>query len=103
MNKWHGVIGFAETTETVSGVWQESITEYEYYGDVLSNRFGYQTSGVNDDVTISNRISIMADPFAYANAGSMKYVTFVGAKWKVNSIEYQYPRLILDIGGVYNG
>ena len=57
---------------------------------------------VNDDINISNEISIIADPFAYQNFHAMRYVEFMGAKWKISSVEVQYPRLILTVGGVYN-
>lgn len=104
MAKFFGVIGFAETVETKPGVWKEQITEREYYGDVLQNTRRLQTSGqVNDNIDISNRISILADPFAYQNFHSMRYIAFMGANWKVSSVDIQYPRLILTIGGLYNG
>ena len=103
MNKWYGVIGYAETVETNPGVWSEEITERNYYGDVTRNTRQLQGSGqVNDNVNVSNEISIVADPYAYENFHFMRYIEFMGAKWKVTNVEVQYPRLILTIGGVYN-
>ena len=90
--------------ETVPGVWTEKITEREYFGDVIRNSRRLQNSGnLNDDVTISNEISILSDPYAINNFHSMRYVEFMGAKWKVSDIEVQYPRLLLTLGGLYNG
>ena len=104
MAKWYGKIGYAETVEIRPGVFKEQITEREYFGDVLYNNRRLQTSDqVNDDINISNRISILADPFANENFHSMRYLSFMGANWKVSSIEVAYPRLILTLGGVYNG
>jgi hypothetical protein len=104
MAKWFGKIGYADTVETDPGIWVEKITEREYYGDVTRNIRNLQTSGsVNDDVNISNNISIVADPFAYQNFHSMRYIEFMGALWKVSNVEVQHPRLILSVGGVYNG
>jgi hypothetical protein len=104
MAKFYGKIGYSTTEETAPGVWEESVTERSYYGDLIRNTRRYQsTDQVNDDVNISNEISILADPYAYENFHSMKYVEFMGAKWKVTSVEVQYPRLILSVGGVYNG
>ena len=75
-----------------------------YYGELIRNTRKLQsTEYLNDDINISNEISILADPFAYANFHSMRYVDFMGAKWKIISVEVQYPRLILTVGGVYNG
>ena len=104
MAKFYGKIGYAVTTETEPGVWVEQITERSYYGDVIRNVRKLQTSDqVNDDINISNEISIVADPFAYQNFHSMLYVEYMGTRWKVQSIEVSYPRLILSVGGVYNG
>lgn len=104
MAKWYGKIGYAETVETAPGVWSESITEREYFGELIRNIRRLQTGDkLNDDINISNEISIIADPFANENFHSMRYVEFMGAKWKITNVEVQYPRLILTVGGVYNG
>ena len=89
--------------DTNPGVWSEEITEREYFGDLIRNVRRLQTSDkLNDDINISNEISIVADPFAYQNFHSMRYIEFMGSKWKISNVEVQYPRLILTVGGVYN-
>lgn len=104
MAKWCGVIGFAEVREKAPGVWVEEIVERTYCGDMIKNIRRLQTtSQLNDDVTISNSISIVADPYANENFHSMRYAEFMGTKWKVSSADVEYPRLILALGGVYNG
>ena len=104
MNKFYGKIGYAISEETVQGVWVERIVERSYYGDVIRNIRRLQSSeNLNDDINVSNEISIVADAFANQNFHSMRYVEYMGTKWKVSSIEVKYPRLILSIGGVYNG
>ena len=104
MAKWFGAIGFAETVETSPGVWQEQITEVNYYGDVMRNSRNLQTTDqLNDNVNIANQISIVADPFANQHFHNMRYAAYMGAKWKVTTVEVQRPRLILTIGGLYNG
>ena len=103
MAKFCGVIGYAVTKETEPGIWEEQIVEVEYFGDVIRNTRRINAPGkVNDDISISNQISIIADPFANNNFHAMKYVVFMGAKWKVSEVTVEYPRLILSIGGVYN-
>lgn len=104
MSKWFGKIGFeTETTEVTPGVWGPSITEREYYGDLLRLNRRLQTSDkVNDDLTFSNQLSIVADPYATENFAMIRYATFGNSKWKVTSVEVQYPRLVLEFGGVYN-
>lgn len=104
MAKWFGKIGFAEQVETTPGVWEDKITPREYYGDVYRNSRRLQSADqLNDNLNISNEISIVADPYANDNFHKIRYVEFMGAKWKVNNAEVRYPRLILNIGGVYNG
>lgn len=104
MAKFYGEIGFAKQVETSPGVWEETIVARNYYGDLIRNiRRLQSTDQVNDNIDVSNQLSIIADPYANENFYSMRYVKFMGAKWKVTSVEVQYPRLILQLGGVYNG
>lgn len=104
MAKFFGAIGYAETVETVPGVWTEQIIQRNYYGDIIRNiRRLESSSQVNDSINISNEISILADPYANENFHAMRYVEYMGTKWKITSVEVRYPRLILTVGGVYNG
>lgn len=104
MSKWFGTIGYAMSNQTAPGVWTDGITEKSYYGDMTSDRYKRQnSSGINDDLILSNVISILADPFAEKNYSHMAYVEIMGTKWKISNVEIQYPRLILTIGGVWNG
>lgn len=104
MGRFFGKIGFVRTVETTPGVWTESIDEREYYGDVIKNtRKWVRGEGLNDDIDISNSISIVADSFARDNFSNMRYVEWMHTKWKINSMEEEYPRIILSLGGVWNG
>lgn len=104
MAKFYGVIGYIKPVEVEPGVWEEQCVERSYYGDLIRNTSGFQSSGgVNDNINIANNISVVADPYANENFHYMRYVEFMGAKWKISNAEVQYPRIILTIGGVYNG
>ena len=104
MAKWYGEIGFAETVETKPGVWVEQITKRNYYGDVTRESRRLQAADkLNDNVNISNQISIISDPYANENFHSMRYAFYMGTRWKITDIEVQYPRLNLTLGGVWNG
>ena len=103
MGKWFGKVGYAVTEETEPGLWEEVITEREYYGDAFNERWKRQRGDVNDDITVSQTISIVADPFAYKHCSNIIYVEYMGDKWKVSDVEPAYPRLKLIMGGVYNG
>ena len=94
MAKWFGKIGYAETVETAPGVWKEQITVRDYYGDLTRNTRRLQSADkVNDDLNISNELSIVSDPYAIKNFHSMRYAEFMGAKWKISDVEVLYPRL----------
>lgn len=104
MSKWYGKIGYAISAETEPGIWENTIVERKYFGDMISDRRKRQNSGeVNDNINLANVISIIADPFAYQNCSNMAYVEIMGSKWKITDIEVQSPRLLLTVGGVYNG
>ena len=104
MAKWYGEIGFAETVETKPGVWVEQITKRNYYGDVTRDSRRRQTAEkLDDNINISNQISIISDPYANENFHSMRYAFYMGTRWKITDIEVQYPRLNLTLGGVWNG
>lgn len=104
MAKFYGSIGFAKQVETAPSVRVEQITERSYYGDLVRNTRRLESSGtVNDDINIANQISIISDPYANQNFHEMRYVMFNGTKWKITNVEVQYPRLVLTIGGEFNG
>lgn len=104
MGKFYGMIGYGITKETVPGVWVDTVIEKEAYGDILKNSRQMDSSDkVNSDISINNRISIVADPYIQENFQFIKYVKFLGISWRVSSVEVEYPRLILTLGGVYNG
>ena len=103
MAKFYGEIGYVDTVENSTGVWKEQVTERVYSGDILRITSKMQSGeNLNDNLTIDNKISIIADPFAYTKFYSMRYIRWMGALWKITSVEVQRPRLILSIGGVYN-
>ena len=105
MNKYYGNVGYAEMVETAPGVWVEDIVERPYYGDILRNFRRLEGSQeINDEVNVSNEISIVSDPYAYEHYHKIRYVILHGIKWKVTSVDASgYPRLVLSVGGEYHG
>lgn len=104
--KYYGNIGFwEEDIETGRpSVYRSKIIEKLYTGDIIENRQRFnETQRQNDDLVINNRISIIADLYMNQHMGSIKYATFMGTKWKVKSIDIKYPRVVLELGEVYNG
>lgn len=103
--KYCGKIGFEITEDKGDGIWEPEVIERTYYGDVMdySSRFQSTQNGTNEDIVVNNKISILADPFLYENFTNIRYADFMGSKLKVTNATVQRPRLILSLGGVYNG
>lgn len=104
MARYCGKIGFSISKETAPGVYEDDMTERTYYGDVVRDlRKENRTDKVVRDVTISNSFSIVADPFAFENFQFIKYLKYMGIAWNVESVEVQYPRLLISVGGIWHG
>jgi len=105
--KWYGKVGFIETVERDDrpGVWVKQATEREYVGDLIRNtsKWSHNDNGTNDDININNQISVLSDPYLFNSIHSIRYIEFRGTFWDVTGIDVQYPRLIISLGGVYNG
>ena len=106
MAKFYGEIGYADTAEVdETGVYRaEPVVKRMYYGDVTKNARRWEKGeGLNDDLTVGNTISIVADAYANDHFFAIRYVTWMGVRWKVTNVDVQPPRLVLSLGGVYNG
>ena len=102
--KFYGIVAYAITEEVIPGKWKERIVEKHYRGDITRVSRRLQSADkVNDDIRINNEIRILADAFAYQNFQNIRYVVWMGTKWKVESVTVDRPRLVLEIGGEYNG
>ena len=104
MAKWYGKVGYILTEETAPGVWTDEYIEREYFGDMTRNHKRWDNAQqVNENITLQNVISIVSDPYALQNFQYIRYAEVMGSFWKVTAVDVQYPRLILSVGGVYNG
>lgn len=104
MAKFYGRIGFVTMVETAPDIWESVETPKEYFGDLIRDQRRWMNGeSVNENLDISNEVSILLDDFIQKNLGAIKWVEVMGQKWKVNSISLEYPRLRLTLGGVYNG
>lgn len=104
MAKFFGVVGYAQSVEVRPGVWKDVITEREYYGDeVRPTRRLDEVEKVNFDISTNTSLSIMADAYANEHFFAIRYVKWVGVRWTVTSVDPMRPRLLLRLGGVYNG
>lgn len=104
MARFSGLVGYGETIETALDVYADHIIERRYYGDVVRNtRTSQQGEYLNNDISVSNSISIVADAYARDHFFAIRFVVWAGKPWHVTDVDVQAPRLILRLGGVYNG
>lgn len=106
MAKWFGKVGYVITHEpdADNDIWREESVDKNHYGDILRNERRYeQGESVNDDLKLNQRLSILADGFACEHYGAIRWAEIDGVRWKVTSVEFLRPRLILTLGGVWNG
>ena len=101
--RYSGEIGYFETVETKPGLFEETIVFKPAKGDVLRNiKRDSSSSTVNEKIAVNNSISIVADPYAREHFFNIACAKWQGALWKVSSVDVQYPRLVLELGGPYN-
>ena len=104
MAKFYGEVGYIITTETSPGIFSEDLVKKYYYGDEIKHTVRVQSSDkINDDLIPSSQVSIIADPYANNNYLNIRYVMLHGVRWKITNVDIQRPRIILTLGGVYNG
>lgn len=104
MAKFYGRIGYGENVEVSPGVWADQIVERSYYGDIIRNtRKSTEGENLNNDLSVGNSISIVADAYANDHFFAIRYIEWAGVLWTVDNVEVQSPRLILRLGEVYNG
>jgi hypothetical protein len=106
--RFSGAVGYATSTESAPGVWKEIITERTYYGDVIRNTRRLEPPSLvpperNSNIALEHSIAIVADAEAYEKYLQMRYVTWDGIKWTIISVEVRRPRLILTVGGQWDG
>lgn len=103
MAKYYGKVGFVKSVETSDGIWEEVPTERSYYGDILKNRITTQNPGsVNPNMSIATEISLISDAYANENFDVIRYIVYLGKKWNVTSVDPEYPRIRVMLGGLYN-
>lgn len=106
--RFSGVVGYAVSTETSPGVWTDVMTEKPYFGDVVTNSRRLEAPSMvppvaNPGIALSNSFSIVADAEAYENTLNMRYVIWDSVYWQITDVAVQRPRLILTVGGQWNG
>lgn len=104
MARFSGLVGYVDQEETVPGVWTPVEKSRKMKGDVIRQSATNTSSGnYNDDVSLNHRISLIGDAYAFGNYFNIKWVEMDGIRWKASSIEVERPRIIISLGGVWNG
>lgn len=104
MARFYGKVGFGQVVDQGNGVY-EPVVEYRlYYGDVLRNyRSTENDDKVNSDIRLNHVVSVVSDEYANENTSAIRYAEFGGGLWEVTQVEVRSPRLLLTLGGKYNG
>ena len=106
--KYTGKIGFAVMKNEGEGIYTEEIEEKVYYGDLLSSRWNNENNQNSPLVVncffviLNNSISVICDKYLSENISVIRYITYKNSKWCITGIEIQPPRIIINIGGIYN-
>jgi hypothetical protein len=104
MARFYGKVGFGQTQNQGNGVWTPVVLYRMYSGDVVRNsRMTQPDQKVNSDLVVSNSISIVSDAHANEHFSAIRYVEWAGTLWEVAAVEVESPRLLLRLGGKYNG
>lgn len=104
MAKFSGLVGYITQSEISPGVWSSVENSIMMKGDVIRQSSNTQNDDkVNSDITLSHRVSLIGDAYSFGNYYNIKWVDIRGAKWEVESVEIQRPRLIVTLGGIWNG
>ena len=105
MARFHDMVGFLiPVDDQRTGLSTNRVVERPYYGKILEHTRRWESSDhVNDDLNISNQISITANDYAFKHMSAIAYVRFMGGYWKVSSIRIKGPEIVLTLGGVWNG
>lgn len=104
MARFYGIVGYSIPEETEPGIFKDQIVEHNHFGTITQHsRRWVNAEGINDNLALSNQIRILADDYAYQHCSAIKYVYWMGAYWKVESIKVEMPRIVLTLGGVWNG
>ena len=104
MARFSGLVGYVPQQETTPGVWTPVENPRKMKGDIIRQSSTNASSGnLNDDVTLNHRISLIGDAYAFDNYFNIKWIKIDTMKWKVVNIEIERPRIIISLGGVWNG
>ena len=98
-------VSYCMSIEIEPGVWDDHVKAVSYPADItrLNSRWSANTDSTNDNISLNSQISFVADAFANQHFALIKHVNAYGAEWQVTNVEVQHPRIILTLGGVYNG
>lgn len=104
MARYSGLVGYAEQVETSPGVWKNREQSRMMKGDIIRQNANFSDNGkVNSDVTFNHRVSLIGDAYAFGNYFNMKWIVVEGRKLEITSVEVHRPRIIVGLGGLWNG
>lgn len=107
--RFYGNVVYVEQVEREDrpGVMVDKPTVRTVKGNVKKNFYRWKNNpnqSTLDAENVSHIIEIVADPYAINHFGSMRYIEWLGQKWKIESVDASsLPQLTIYVGGLYNG
>lgn len=103
MARFYGRVGYASQVQTRPGVWQETVEERTYKGDLVRTTTRWDSEKeVNNSPILGHKISIVGDSKALKDYSDIRYVLLNDVKWSVTRVDVIRPRIELTLGDKYN-
>lgn len=104
MTKYAGLVGYVVQEQTAPSVWTPVETPKRMKGDIIRQSASTQNDDkVNSDITLNHRVSLIGDAYAFSSYFNIRWIEIDGHKWEVTNVEVQRPRIIVSLGGPWNG
>jgi len=102
--RYSGVLGIAQQTEVRPGIWEETVTEVPVLGTVRQRTEVLESADrILPGLGTNTSISVPARGVGPQDNSSIRYITYKGIPWQIQSIVDEPPRIVIYIGEKYNG
>jgi len=96
-------VGFQHFRETAHSVYRDDqvVRSYPAFVNRVMVRPVVQDDSSVEDVQLSNQVSFLTDWYSTKYIDNIRFVKWRGNRFRVRSVTWQYPRIVLDIGAPY--
>lgn len=96
-------VGFQHFRETAHSVYRDDqvVRSYPAFVNRVMVRPVVQDDSSVEDVQLSNQVSFLTDWYSTEYIDNIRFVKWRGNRFRVRSVTWQYPRIVLEIGAPY--